>query len=339
MIMKKIIIVTTINIPKNLSEFHGLDTDASWDFLVIGDMKTNHREVANLCKEINGRYLSPDDQEKFGFVHSHALGWNCIERKNIGYLVALKERYDIIGSLDDDNFPTKGWFDTVSLGEQQSEVIASDDGWFNAADFANDPYKLRGFPIAKFHAKPKISITVDHVNIGIQAGLVLGDPDIDAISRIVNKPTITSYSKLDFCLDKGTMCPYNTQNTILNSFLLQANMMWPDCGRYSDIFASYVGQVIAWKYGFLVKHGNPLARQERNEHNLLQDLELELLGMKVQESFFKALREIKLTGDTPGEDLKILVDGLVDRVPQLPHKLKLYADTWLQDIKKIENRS
>jgi hypothetical protein len=333
--MKKIIIITTINVPNNLYDFRKLDRQKSWDYLVVGDKKTNHNEVSRICREVHGEYLSPDDQDKFGFLHSSALGWNCIERKNIGYLYALKEHYDIVGTIDDDNYPTDGWFESISLGPQQSDVISSDNGWFNPAEFANPPYKLRGFPIANFHTQPKTSIKTESVTVGVQAGLVVGDPDIDAISRIVNNPTITSYSKLDFCLDKGTMCPYNTQNTILDSFILPANMMWPDCGRYSDIFASYVGQVIAWKYGFLVKHGNPLAHQERNEHNLLLDLEQEILGMKVQESFFRALRDIELTGQSPADDLQILVHGIVDRIPQIPRTLKRYVDTWTSDIKKI----
>ena len=87
--MKRIIIITTVNIPRNLIKFYEIDKEKEWDFLVVGDLKTNHDAVSDLCKEVGALYLSPDDQEKLGFTHSVAIGWNCIERKNIGYLFAL----------------------------------------------------------------------------------------------------------------------------------------------------------------------------------------------------------------------------------------------------------
>jgi len=336
--MKKIIIITTINLPLNLYGFKKINKKDEWDFLVVGDLKTEHEAVKNICKDVGGLYLSPSDQTKLGFTHSTAIGWNCIERKNIGYLFALKENYDLIGSLDDDNYPTEDWFNTIQLGKQKIEVITSDNGWYNTSEGADTQYKLRGFPISKFHEKPKIRIEKREVNIGIQAGLVLGDPDVDAVSRIVNKPNVNSYKKLNFCLAEGTMCPYNTQNTIITRKLLPANMMWGSCGRYDDIFASYVGQKIAWKYNYLVKHGNPLAMQDRNQHNLILDLEQELLGMKIQEQFFKALNEFKLIGESPLADLKNLVYFLLNKIPLLPHNLRTQIDTWEYDINTILNK-
>jgi hypothetical protein len=333
--MKKIIIITTINLPLNLYEFKKLDKKSEWDYLVVGDLKTNHEAVKEICKDVGGLYLSPLDQMKLGFTHSAAIGWNCIERKNIGYLFALKENYDLFASLDDDNFPNENWFKKITIGMSKEKVYSSNNGWLNAADWANVPYKLRGYPIHLFHDKYVLKETIEEVNIGIQSGLVLGDPDTDAITRIVNKPDIKSYSNLDFCLAKGTMSPYNTQNTIIKRELIPANMMWGDCGRYNDIFASYVGQKIAWKYGYVVKFGNPLVEQKRNEHDLINDLEQELLGMRIQKSFLQNLEKAELKGNTPIENLKNLIYELVDKISFLPKSLKTQIDTWYNDIVSI----
>lgn len=324
-----------MNIPSNLYEFKRLDPSNQWDYLVVGDLKTNHDAVSEVCHEVGGLYLTPADQEKLGFTHSAAIGWNCIERKNIGYLFALKNGYDLVGSLDDDNFPTDGWFEGIKVGDSEEDVYKTDTGWLNAADWADAPYKLRGFPISMFHTTPSIEVNRAKVRVGVQSGLVLGDPDTDAISRIVNKPNVTNYSRMNFCLSKGTMCPYNTQNTILVKELVPANMMWAGCGRYDDIFASYVGQIIAWRYGYSVRYGDPLAKQERNQHDLVKDLEEELLGMRVQSRFLEAIANISLVGPSPVHDLRHLVHTLVGEVPSLPRSLRHMVDTWFFDISRI----
>ncbi|MDG6997810.1 MAG: hypothetical protein JRN15_01705 [Nitrososphaerota archaeon] len=332
---RNIIIITTINLPNNLYDFKRLDRKGEWDYLVVGDLKTDHEAVREICREIGGIYLSPEDQEKLGFTHSAALGWNCIERKNIGYLFALKENYELIGSLDDDNFPTEDWFERVKLGHSEEDVYESNTGWLNVADWADVPYKLRGFPVHLFHQKPEIRVHESHVNIGIQSGLVLGDPDTDALTRIVNRPTVSRYSRSNFCLAEETMCPYNTQNTVLVRELVSANMMWAACGRYDDIFASYVGQKIAWKHGYHVRYGDPLATQRRNDHNLVRDLKDEILGMEIQETFLQAIADVKLKGHSPVEDLVDIVYFLLERIPLLPRSLKTLVDTWFYDVNKI----
>ena len=99
-IMKKFIISTSINSPtKAISKFDNLK---GWQLIVVGDLKTPKN-----YKLKNGIYLSPKDQIKINKKLSDLLGWNCIERRNFGFILAKKLGAEIVAIVDDDNIPKK----------------------------------------------------------------------------------------------------------------------------------------------------------------------------------------------------------------------------------------
>jgi hypothetical protein len=50
----------------------------------------------------------------------------------------------------------------------------------------------------------------------VNAGLWLGDPDVDAVTRICNDINAEQYTReQSFALARGTWCPFNSQNTAL----------------------------------------------------------------------------------------------------------------------------
>ena len=81
---KNIIISTSINPPTEaIKRFDNLK---NWTLIVIGDKKTPKN-----YKLKHGVYVSPKDQEKIDIKLSKILGWNCVERRNFGLILAKKK--------------------------------------------------------------------------------------------------------------------------------------------------------------------------------------------------------------------------------------------------------
>ena len=92
--MTKVIVTTTINPPTEaLRKFAALP---DWQLVVIGDKKT----PADF--HIDGAiYVDPDEQEKYDPGLSDALGWNCVERRNYGFLWARDMDAQVVAVVDE----------------------------------------------------------------------------------------------------------------------------------------------------------------------------------------------------------------------------------------------
>ena len=100
--MKKVIVTTTINPPtKAIEKF---DAMSEWDLVAIGDLKTPKDYSLK-----RGAYYSPEAQETYDKELSDAIGWNCIQRRNFGLLIAHDMGADVVAVVDDDNIPLDGW--------------------------------------------------------------------------------------------------------------------------------------------------------------------------------------------------------------------------------------
>ena len=109
---KKVIVTTTINPPtKALNLFSSKE---GWDLIVVGDLKTPHE----LYEKVKCIYLDPTYQELKYKELSDAIGWNCIQRRNIGFVEAHHRGYEIIATVDDDNIPYQDWGKDLFVGEQ-----------------------------------------------------------------------------------------------------------------------------------------------------------------------------------------------------------------------------
>ena len=79
----------------------------------IGDLKT----PADYRLE-RGVYMRPEEQEKYDKELSDAIGWNCIQRRNFGLLLAHEMRADMVAVIDDDNIPLEGWGRDLLVGRE-----------------------------------------------------------------------------------------------------------------------------------------------------------------------------------------------------------------------------
>ena len=160
--MKTTIVTTTINIPvllrnyaANASRYGHTDVD----MIVIGDRKSPP-ETAAFCKTIDrlcpcAWFDIPAQQDYLaGFPELwRHIRFDCIQRRNIGMLMAYRNGADVVITIDDDNFVTNQDFiglHGVAGTMHEVSLYASTSGWLNVCAFleADDEARFyhRGYP-------------------------------------------------------------------------------------------------------------------------------------------------------------------------------------------------
>ncbi|MBM3833025.1 MAG: hypothetical protein FJ403_07090 [Verrucomicrobia bacterium] len=266
--MKKVIVTTTINPPTEaIRRFERL-TD--WELIVIGDLKT----PANYDLH-RGTFVSPQDQEKYDKDLSDAIGWNCIQRRNFGLLLAYDRGAEVIAVVDDDNIPHLDWGADVKIGREievthfETDLPAFDPvGATEYRHLWHRGYPLQLLPKRNYSAKSTRRITPD-----VQACFWNGDPDIDAICRMEHSP-VCRFREDQFPMASNKPAPFNSQNTLLSRSILRDYFLFPGIGRMDDIWAAYYLQA----KGASVIFDRATVDQERNEHDLVRDMQQEYIG-------------------------------------------------------------
>lgn len=303
--MKTTIIMPSIRVPQNLSAWAALlepDTD---EIIIAGNERSPHTEIMDAVVGVQStfgvaaRYLHPEDPDIRGYAINEFTPANHTVRRNLALLEALRDRPDILVSLDDDNFPYKPtWLNGVKElldPEHRSfrPVVSSYTNWWNAGNLCRPPVIHRGFPLTRWREQADTTfINAPGTNvprIGVVASLWYGDPDINAVERLLSDPEVTGITG-SVVLANGTWCPFDSQSTAVAGDLADMMFMWPGVGRYDDIWSSYVMRACMDVIKRHVTYGMPAVMQDRNPHNVLRDLEDELHGYKHTEEFTDLLR-------------------------------------------------
>jgi hypothetical protein len=271
--MKKIIVTTTIQSPTKATKL--FSEKENWELLVVGDLKTPHEEY----KKINCTYLHPEYQDKKYEKISNLLGWNTIQRRNIGFIEAFNLGADIIATVDDDNIPYDSWGNNLLLKKQIEvdlyEPVKSD--YFDPLSVTNrNDLWHRGYPIEHLQIKNNVEYKGKiKKQFYVQADLWDGDPDIDAICRLANRPCVKFDDIKPFTSNK--LSPFNSQNTFLDRDIIPYYMVLPHVGRMDDIWGGYL---LEKKFGSCVVYNKATVYQERNPQDLIKNLENEIIGYK-----------------------------------------------------------
>lgn len=268
----KTIVTTTINEPTEALKLYM--SMKSWSVIIVGDNKTPHESYASLPSHC--AYLSPHDQSRLFPRLSESIGWNCIQRRNIGFALAVREGATLIATVDDDNIPSEGWGDTSAMDGklEVQEFEANSSGWFDPISVTSEPTLWhRGFPIQELQNRtfPKAGKNSNKV-FDVQANFWNGDPDIDAICRMEHAPNSSFEGPFPF--SSSGMTPFNSQNTIVRRHVMRDYFMFPKVGRMDDIWASFHAQTM----GHQVVFDRPTVTQDRNDHDLTTDFSGEILG-------------------------------------------------------------
>ena len=283
--MSNFIVTTTINSETlALNKFSKLK---NWTLIVVGDKKTPHNSYKKNKRII---YLPPQDQEKIDKKLSDLIGWNCIARRNFGYILAYKLGAKLIASVDDDNIPYKNWGIKNYLNKKiKINLYKSNELAFDPLSIFKFKEKIwhRGFPLELLKTSSNNTRLSKNISFDVQANLWDLNPDIDAIRRMSLIKKESFYFKNVRPYTSNKISPFNSQNTILTKEALEDYFMFPGIGRMEDIWASYYLQSVGRK----VVYAEPTVYQKRNEHNLQKDFISEMIGYKNNLNLIKDLNK------------------------------------------------
>jgi hypothetical protein len=307
--------------------------EREYHFIVIGDQASPAEFHIDGCDFYN---LKRQKQTKLKFAQ--LCPTKHYARKNIGYLLAIRNGASIVIETDDDNIPYRQFWDRRQ--RIQNVPVLQNSGWVNVYRYFTDQNIWpRGFPLERLQEQvpPYQSLNATEIDCPIQQGLADENPDVDAIYRLVLPLPQTFRKKRRIALTNGSWCPFNSQNTT----------WWPDafellylpsyCSfRMTDIWRSFIAQRIAWLNGWAILFHEPTMRQERNVHNLLRDFNDEIPGYLNNSEICKALESLPLEFGVEkiGDNLKVCYEKLVSMSLIGREELQL-LDAWLEDIKQL----
>ena len=284
--MKKILVVTTINKPTiALKKFNKIP---DWELLVVGDLKTPHAAYSG--KEWN--YYGPTEQQKDYPILSMLIGWNKVQRRNLGFLKAYELGADIIASSDDDNIPNDEWGKDLLINKEV-EV-----NFFKTEEPCFDPlyatkykgYWHRGFPIQLLKTRDNCNKSIKKMfKPTAQANFWNGDPDVDTICRLQETPKCDFSDETCFPFASNKISPFDSQNTFISRDTIKDYFMFPDIGRMDDIWGAY----FYLSSGHKIVYDKPTVCQERNEHDLTTDFIDEMIGYTGTNNLLKEMRKYR----------------------------------------------
>jgi hypothetical protein len=303
-------------------------------FIVVGDTKSPEYFELEGCD-----YFSVSRQRNLDFKYASICRESSYTRKNIGYLIAIQSGAKFIVETDDDNYPTDQFW------QDRHETVSGDtvftEGWVNAyAYFADNFIYPRGFPL-ELARGPHVAFPLRAPaltrNSLIQQGLADGNPDVDAIYRMLFPLPFDFKKSAPLILPKHTWCPFNSQNTTFFSDAYPLLYLPTFCSfRMTDIWRSFVAQRLLWTVESELSFHEATVFQDRNEHSLLRDFEDEIPGYLNNLKIVDALNNIDLCSglDSMGKNMMICYEKLCSLNMIGSGELNL-LESWLADLSAI----
>jgi hypothetical protein len=270
--VKKYIVITSIFNPTEAIEaFSSLEDH---HLIVVGDKKTpegwNYK---------NTTYLSVKDQIDLAPNLANVIPFNHYGRKMMGYVYALQQGAEIIIDTDDDNIPYANWEFPPFSGDFTTSREGL--GWVNIYHhFSDQAIWPRGLPLRNINDSRDIlqwQSSPRHQQIGIWQGLADDDPDVDAIYRLTSNKPCTFKKKQPVVLEKGTVSPFNSQNTAIHKEFFPL-LFLPSfvTFRFTDILRGIIAQPILWQHNSRLGFTEATVIQKRNVHDYFKDFESEV---------------------------------------------------------------
>lgn len=331
---KSTIVVTTVSTPTDplIRLAHGAKNNGC-QLLIIGD----EQSPSDFSLQ-GGDFYSVNRQKDSGLNFAALCPLRSYARKNIGYLLAMRAAAEIITETDDDNVPYDSfWYPRRRF---QKVRFVSNSGWLNVYRyFSHDRIWPRGLPLTRIqNAGPDYeALPMQEVDCPIQQGLVDGNPDVDAIYRLVLDLPRYFEKQRSVALGPGTWCPLNSQNTTWFRVAFPLLYLPAYCSfRMTDILRSFVAQRIAWENNWALFYHGPTLLQERNSHNLMRDFADEVPGYLNNERICEELAKLSIQAGTDRitQNLEQCYDRLVAIGAVQYNELEL-LNSWIEDLRNI----
>lgn len=276
--------------------------------VVVADLKT-----PTWSSHPNIKFLSVEMQETFWPNLSKLIPFNHYSRKNLGYLYAASLGAEKFLDTDDDNCPTENpWTkDFVKFRK------VKDSNWCNVYRyFGESDLWPRGLPLNHAYKDHLISESSPPSEVSCFQSIVDGDPDIDAIGRLLF-PKKVLFDDGEPVILGSAICPTNSQATIWLRWLLPL-LYLPSTAtfRMTDIWRGLVVQPAIRALGGETVFGKLGFHQDRNEHDILKDFESEAIGHIHSQSVYEVSKNIWNSNEF-SRDPDSLLKGLLEIYIQL----------------------
>jgi len=291
------LVVTSVSAPNAvLSDLAAGSAEHGVRFLVIGDTRSPADFELRGCE-----FHSVESQRASGLRYALLCPTRNYARKNIGYLMAVRDGARAIVETDDDNCPREDFWKKRQRTAQGR--LLEDTGWVNVYGYFSDSgIWPRGLPLDAVQKPLRAfeELPAGAADCPIQQGLADVNPDVDAVYRLVAKLPQSFRSDRRLALGRGAWCPFNSQNTTWWADAFPLMYLPAHCSfRMTDIWRSFVAQRIAWENGWSILFHEPTVWQNRNEHNLMRDFEDEIPGYLLNHKIGETLANLRLV---PGRD-------------------------------------
>ncbi|MBI4772093.1 MAG: hypothetical protein HY784_17175 [Chloroflexi bacterium] len=224
---------------------------------------------------------------------------DCV--RSYGYYKAYQDRPDMMVTLDDDCYPEQG------LGRgflarhwERLNVAGRTNAWHNSANVPT-----RGVPY--YNLDREWPVALNH-------GMWTQVPDWDAPTQLVRSRAAGEFSFQNVAIPAGMYFPMCGMNVAVRPevipafyFLLMGRNYEYD--RFGDIWAGILVKRICDHLGYAVQSGDPAVAHQRAS-NVWANLRKEAAGLEINETFWRAVDQVRLTGTSFGECYKELADRL-----------------------------
>lgn len=329
---KRFIVITSIFEPTEaIKRFSKLK---DYRLIVVGDKKSPLNWNCD-----NVIYLSVEQQKQLEFEIGGVLPYNHYCRKMIGYLYAMKENADFIIDTDDDNIPKSNWIFPKMNGT--FDFIEGNKGFINIYQrFTRQKIWPRGLPLRLISTDFNLNndLTKKECNVGVWQGLADEDPDVDAIYRLTNDEFCKFDTKDPVVLGKGTISPFNTQNTIIIRDLFPL-LYLPTyvTFRFTDILRGLIFQPIMWLYNYNLGFVDATVVQKRNPHDYFKDFISEIPMYEHCEKVIELITH-EISPSISIEDNLFKTYHSLHKHSIVSEKEMITLEAWLKDCQSINCR-
>lgn len=328
------VVVTSISAPNPaLRDLAAGCIERGYNFTVVGDVPSPAHFSLEGCD-----FYSLAQQAKTGFRSAELLPTRHYTRKNLGYLLAIQQRSELILETDDDNFPRADFW----LPRQRTHhgPVLEANGWTNVYKYFSDVNIWpRGLPLDAVQQElpDYASLPLTEVNCPIQQGLADENPDVDAIYRLILPLPVSFRQDRRIHLGNGAWCPFNSQNTTWYPEAYPLLYLPSFCTfRMTDIWRSFVAQRIAWANNWHILFHEANVYQLRNDHSLIRDFADEVPGYLHNRKIAETLDALQLAlgVDSIPDNLRLCYEALISKTFVGSGELPL-LEAWLEDLQHI----
>ncbi|MGE5107175.1 MAG: STELLO glycosyltransferase family protein [Sphingobacteriales bacterium] len=322
------IIITSIFPPTEAIGKFGALPD--YKLVVVADKKTPVEWYSP-----NVKLLSVKEQTDSVYAISSLLPYNHYCRKMIGYLYAMQTGASIIIDTDDDNIPNTVW--NFPAMEGKYNAVKGETGFVNIySHYTSKKIWPRGLPLRLINdTTPLPVISNVDAKVGVWQGLADEDPDVDAIYRLTNGDYCYFEDKPPLILSKGTVCPFNSQNTLFVKELFPL-LYLPSfvTFRFTDILRGIVAQPIMWLYNYSLGFTKATVVQKRNVHDYTRDFESEIPMYLHIETVLETAMATASSRFSISDNLMNIYMNLLKKNIITEKELQL-LECWLKDVQRL----